>query len=111
MLLCSRIFLRGAGVAVLASFSVLASAALPYDDPIPVAKVVFHEPTHLPSQLVFMIDQPVANCAAGELLIWNGGITYPSSSTDADFNNDRKANIKAVSNAVLAAIINGVRLH
>jgi hypothetical protein len=41
-LLRSRNILRAAGAAVLASFSVLASAVLPYDEPIPVAKVVFH---------------------------------------------------------------------
>jgi hypothetical protein len=106
----SRNFLRAAIAAAVTTFSILASAALPYDEPIPVAKITLVEPTPLPAQFFFIIDQPVANCAAGEFLIWNGGVVYPQGNTDVD-NNDRKANIKAVSNVALAALYTGGRVR
>jgi hypothetical protein len=109
----SQNFLRDAVSALLASFSVFASAQepLPYDTPIPVAKVTAYEPTGLPSQFFFIIDQPVANCAAGEWIIWNGGLVFQGSSADPDYQNDRKANVKAVSNSVLAALHTGGRMR
>lgn len=88
--------------------ALLAPAVLAYDAPIPVAKVGALEQTYLPGYFAFVIDQQVANCAAGEWLIWDGGAAYPTATASGQ---DRKSNVKAMSNVVLAALHTGGRLR
>lgn len=78
---------------IFASMAALIPAASAYDGATPVAKVVVLESTYLPGYFAFIIDQQVANCAAGEWILWDGGAAYPPASADAA---DRKANVKAM---------------
>jgi hypothetical protein len=93
---------------VFASLAALISSASAYDGAVPVTKVVVLESTYLPGYFAFIIDQQVANCPAGEWLIWDGGAAYPPASADAA---DRKTNVKGMSNTVLAALHTGGRLR
>lgn len=93
---------------VFASLAAFISSVSAFDGATPVAKVVVLESTYLPGYFAFIIDQQVANCPAGEWLIWDGGAAYPPATADAT---DRKTNVKGMSNTVLAALHAGGRLR
>jgi hypothetical protein len=93
---------------IFASAALFAPAAFAFDAPTPVAKVTVIEPTYLPGFLLFVVDQQVANCASGEWLVWDGGAAFPPATASGL---DRKANVKAMSNVVLAALHTGGRLR
>jgi hypothetical protein len=93
---------------VFASLAAFISSASAFDGATPVTKVVVLESTYLPGFFAFVVDQQVANCAAGEWLYWDGGAAYPPSSADQA---DRKANVKGMSGTVLAALHTGGRLR
>jgi hypothetical protein len=73
-----------------------------FDSPIPVAKVSVVEVSYQPGAVVFQIDQPVANCPAGDWIAWDGGLSYPpgNPATEAD----RKSNVRQVTNTLLTAM-------
>jgi hypothetical protein len=79
----------------------LVPAAFAYDGSTPVVKVVVIEGSYAPSSILFVVDQQVANCPAGEWLMWEGGALYPRTSA-VDI--DRKANVKMAYTALLAAM-------
>ena len=83
--------------------------ALAYDAPVPVAKVILVEVTYLPGAVFFQVDQPVANCLAGEFILWDGGASYPpgNAATEAD----RKSNVKQLTNTLLAAMHTNARVR
>lgn len=56
---------------LLASIAPLVAPVLAYDLPVPVAKVILVEVTYQPGLVFFQIDQPVANCPAGDFILWN----------------------------------------
>ena len=101
----SRHLIRSLIFAAAALFAHTVSA---FDQPIPVAKVTALEPTYLPGFFAFVIDQQAANCAAGEWLYWDGGAAFPPATASGL---DRKANVKAMSNVVLASLHTGGRLR
>lgn len=87
---------------IFTSAALLAAPAFAYDAPIPVAKVSAVEGSYLPGAVAFQIDQTVANCPGGEWIHWDGGAAYPpNASVDAD----RKANVKAVHNTLMATML------
>ena len=96
---------------IFASVLLVLAPAIAYDLPTPDAKVNFVEVTYQPDAIVFKIDQLVADCAAGTLLVWEGGAAYPRGTAVTEA--DRKSNIKLVTNMLLVAMHTGgrVRVH
>lgn len=94
---------------LLASIASFVTPALAYDLPVPIAKVILIEVTYQPGAVYFQIDQPVANCLAGEFILWDGGASYPpgNAATEAD----RKSNVKQVTNTLLIAMHTNARVR
>ena len=71
---------------VLALFSMMSPLVMAYDLPAPITKVTLVETLYVPNAIFFLIDQPVADCVAGDWITWDGGATFAPGSlaTDAD---------------------------
>ena len=94
---------------LLVSIASFAAPALAYDLPVPVAKVILVEVTYQPGAVFFQIDQPAANCPAGDYILWDGGASYPpgNAATEAD----RKSNVKQLTNTLLIAMHTNARVR
>lgn len=63
----------------------------------PPAIVTRLEPSYVPDQFFFMVDQPVENCAAGTWLLYIGGVSYPSGGSDSKYH----SNVRNMYNTLL----------
>jgi hypothetical protein len=69
-----------------------------------IASITEVEMTSIPNALHFKINQPVANCPAGNWITWDGGIAFPPGTLDES---GRRSNVRNMAQTVLAQKITG----
>jgi hypothetical protein len=78
-----------------------------YDQPIAYGIggtiVTIIEPSYLPDSIWFQINAPVANCAVGEWLSYDGGSAHPPGTDEAK----RQSAVKAAYAGLLTALVAG----
>jgi hypothetical protein len=82
--------------------------ALAYDSPVGQSvSVGVVEASYTPDSVVLQVNAPVANCAAGAWLEWDGGARFPRGGDEQV----RQASVKAMHASLLAALLGSRRLN
>jgi hypothetical protein len=96
--LFTRIAVATCVVASSASF-----AQSPQYDGSVVANITSVEASYVPDQVFFTIDQKVANCDPGKLIVWKGGAAFELGSDTSKI----QSSVKAINNSLLLAMVAG----
>jgi hypothetical protein len=81
--------------------------------PSPEAQVTVIEATLVPDSFLFRVDQPVANCAAGTWLKWDGKLAAAQSGSNESSEPStalRRTNVRFMAQSVLAAKLAGSKV-